>query len=146
VRAATRTYLWVARSQEAGYHPRWRTLHKSLASGPLIGRAHSEIQRLLDGIALVVNCAPGVRRGTRARHGFDPDNIREIARECKEGGRHHRILVWLVNGLPPGAIRDACTRLAEGFSLGCPSYPSSTTFDVTLANGETVAPKCVIGV
>jgi 5-methylcytosine-specific restriction endonuclease McrA len=145
LRAATRAYMWMLRSAEAGTMPNKAAVARALIDGPLSNRPPGTIDPRMMNISHVLHAM-----GRKPLKGYVPapnvgpnvfSKIQSLIEEYENGGKSQRRVHFLVSALPPETVAKAASELASGTPF---DYPDSTTYDAH-HDGAILPPKAVIG-
>jgi hypothetical protein len=144
--AATRTYLWLLRSETNGYKVNKTNVRKALLAGPLSSRNDSSVEFRFQNISAVLadmgrDWVTGYRPAKNVGPNIRP-RIEAAIKEYEEGAKHAKRVSWLAKAIPLEAVSKATQDLAEGASF---DFEDSTTYDVVLDRGTVLAPKAVVG-
>lgn len=146
LQAATRSYLWMMRSQNDGFPVNKASVRKALVAGPLSNRNDSNIEFCFQNLSAVMEGlgrerVSGYRPAKNVRPNIKP-LIMAAIEKYESGGKHSKRVSWLVNAIPEETVKRAASELGTGKEF---DYDDSTTYDVVLDGGEVIAPKAVIG-
>jgi hypothetical protein len=146
IQAATRTYLWILRSQKSGFKVNKTRVREALLAGPLSNRNNSSIEFRFQNLSAVME---GLGRewvsGYRPAKNVGPTVkplIEAAIEDYETGAKHTKRVSWLVNAIPGETVMIAANKLGRGEAF---DYDDSTTYDVVLDGGQVLAPKAVIG-
>jgi hypothetical protein len=142
--AATRSYMWMRRSQLAGYNPMKSRVNAALVAGPLKNRTKLDYRFQNISAVLQKMGMPWVE-GFLPRANVGPRNstlIKEAVEAYLKGPKSTKRVSALVQALPPQTVEKAAQDLAAGIEF---NFPDSTTYDVEMNSGTKLAPKRVIG-
>jgi hypothetical protein len=142
--AATRSYMWMRRSQLAGYNPVKSRVNAALVAGPLKSRTKLDYRFQNISAVLQEMRMPWVE-GFLPRANVGPKNaalIKEAVEAYLNGPKSTKRVSALVQALPPETVEKAAQELAAGAEF---NFPDSTTYDVEMGGGQKLAPKRVIG-
>jgi hypothetical protein len=143
--AATRGYLWMLRSSQAGNGPIKAKVIRALLVGPLSGRSKASIQFRFAHVSYQLESMqkewlqgffPSPSAGSKVA-----EVIRAVIHAYESGAKHDRRVSWLISALPKEVVTEAAKALAKGSAF---EFPASTTYDAVLPDGTTLAPKAVI--
>ncbi len=145
LRAATRAYLWMLRSANAGTMPNKAAVRRALLAGPLKERNDQSLEFRFRNISSVLD---GMRRewlkGYRPARQVGANVTKAIASfiaDYESNQRHHQRVTFLAAAIPPETIRLAASRLAQGEPF---PYADSIAYDA-IFEGKPLSPKAVIG-
>lgn len=142
--AATRAYMWMRRSQLAGYEPVKSRVNAALVAGPLSRR--TKLDYRFQNISSVLQ-EMGMQwvEGFLPRANVGPKNaalIKEAIEAYLNGPKSTKRISAMVQALSPKIVRKAAEELSLGAAF---DFPDSTAYDVVIGNGIKLAPKRVIG-
>lgn len=142
--AATRAYMWMRRSQLAGYEPVKSRVNAALVAGPLNKRTKLDY-RFQNISAVLQEMGMEWVEGFLPRANVGPKNaalIKEAVEAYLNGPKSTKRVSAMVQALSPEIVRKAAEELAAGATF---DFPDSTTYDVVMSESIKLAPKRVIG-
>jgi len=146
LRASTRAYLWMLRSEQAGFRPKKAAVRRALLAGPLSTRTEGSIEYRFQNISAVLqNLGKAWISGYKPASQVGSNVEGQISAQIEDyysGERHHQRVTFMVDRLPPETIRIAASKLAAGEPF---AYAESIAYDATTDEGSRLAPKSVIG-
>lgn len=146
LRASTRAYLWMLRSEQSGFAPKKAAVRRALLAGPLSTRTEGSIEYRFQNISAVLqNLGKAWISGYKPASQVGSNVEQQISAQIQDyysGERHHQRVTFMVDSVPPETIKKAASKLAAGEPF---AYAESIAYDATTEEGSNLAPKSVIG-